>query len=284
MYKYKTLEDISMKIIHETFVNAFSDYQVKIDLPLWKLENMLTRRGYNSKVSMGAFADDKLVGFILNGLRSWNGKKTVYDTGTGVIQEYRKQGITTTMFKNAKDILIKDGVECYLLEVIKENTAAFELYKKEGFEIIRELECFNLSRSNNKIAGTHKVEHIDILTEDMWTEVMSLWDIEPSWQNSIDSVKAVKEGFTYALVKDEGRIIGYGIVDKKTGDVPQMAVHKDYRGKGIGKSIIADLLKNTEAEKISIINVDGSCRTMIEILHHLGFEHLVGQYEMILKL
>jgi len=284
MYDYKTLEHTSMKNIHETFINAFSDYQVKIDLPFWKLENMLTRRGYNAKASMGAFDKEQLVGFILNGLRNWNDKKTVYDTGTGVIQEYRKQGITTTMFEKAKEILLENNIEYYLLEVIKTNTAAFELYKKQGFQIVRELECFHLSKNNYKAASDYKVEHVDTFTEDMWDQVSSLWDIKPSWQNSIDSVKAVKESFIYSVVKDNDRIIGYGIVDKRTGDIPQIAVHKDYRGKGIGKSIIADLIENTEAEKVAIINVEGSCKAMIDTLLNLGFEHLVGQYEMILKL
>jgi len=284
MISYKTLEDISLTNIHETFVDAFSDYQVKIDLPFWKFEDMLIRRGYDSAVSMGAFDKEKLVGFIINGLRTWKGKKTVYDTGTGVIKEHRKQGITTSMFEDAKEMLIENDVQCYLLEVIRTNTAAFELYKKQGFEIIRELECFHLNKDNCKVAANYKVEHAAFLTDEIWTEAMSLWDIEPSWQNSIDSVKAVKNNFVYSLVRDNYKIIGYGIADKKTGDVPQIAVHKDYRGKGIGKSILADLIKNTEAEKIAIINVDGSCKSMIETLEHWGFQHIVGQYEMILNL
>jgi len=284
MYDYKTLEHTAMENIHETFIDAFSDYQVKIDLPFWKLENMLTRRGYDAKASMGAFDKEQLVGFILNGLRDWNNKKTVYDTGTGVIQNYRKQGITTTMFEKSKEILIENNIACYLLEVIKTNTAAFELYKKQGFEIVRELECFNLNKCNYKATSNYKVEHADDFSEEMWNEVSSFWDIKPSWQNSIDSVKAVKESFIYSVVKDNDRIIGYGIVDKRTGDIPQIAIHKDYRGKGIGKSIIADLIENTEAEKVAIINVDGSCKSMIDILLHLGFKHLVGQYEMILNL
>lgn len=284
MISYKTLEDTPIENIHETFIDAFSDYQVKIDLPLWKLENMLNRRGYNAKVSMGAFDKEKLVGFILNGLRIWNNKRTVYDTGTGVVQEYRKQGITTTMFEDAKEILINNGVECYLLEVIKTNTAALELYKKQGFEIVREFECLQLNKSNYKGTSTYEVEHVASFSEEMWNELMSLWDVLPSWQNSINSIKNVKEGFIYSVVRNKDSIIGYGIIDKNTGDIPQIAVHKDYRGKGIGMSIISDLLKNTEAERVAIINVDENCKSTIEALQHLGFESFIGQYEMILNL
>ena len=129
MYSYNTLENTPIDILHKAFILAFSDYQVEIDISISKFENMLLRRGYNPKISIGTFKEDDLIGFIYNGLRIWNNKKTIYDTGTGVIKEYRKHGITTTMFNNLKKELIKNNVEYYLLEVLKTNTVAFELYK-----------------------------------------------------------------------------------------------------------------------------------------------------------
>lgn len=32
MYSYKTLENIELEVIYNTFVEAFSDYQVKFDI------------------------------------------------------------------------------------------------------------------------------------------------------------------------------------------------------------------------------------------------------------
>lgn len=85
MYTYRTLENTAIETLHQAFLKAFSDYQVKMNLPLWKFQQMLVRRGYSADISMGAFDKDDMVGFILNGLRQWNNKLTVYDTGTGVI-------------------------------------------------------------------------------------------------------------------------------------------------------------------------------------------------------
>lgn len=83
-----------------------------------------------------------MVGFILNGLRSWNGKTTVYDIGTGVIIDYRRQGITSNMLLNVKEILKQKQVEQYLLEIIQSNTSAVQFYKKEGFKVKRKsLRC-----------------------------------------------------------------------------------------------------------------------------------------------
>lgn len=118
-----------------------------MDLSLADFEKMLLRNGFEPELSVGAFVNDRLAGFIFNGFRDWNGVTTVYDTGTGVIKDYRKQGITNHMFSIARNVLQEKGIKQYLLEVIQTNTAAVELYKKQGFEITRELNCFQVEKS-----------------------------------------------------------------------------------------------------------------------------------------
>ncbi|KEI78000.1 GNAT family acetyltransferase [Clostridium botulinum A2 117] len=284
MFIYDTLENIGIETLHETFLNAFSDYQVKMDLPLFKFQHMLQRRGYVPKVSIGAFNDDILVGFVLNGVRNWDGKLTAYDTGTGIIEAYRKQGITSNMLLNVRQLFQQMGVEQYLLEVIQSNTSALQLYKKQGFKILRDFECFHLDKNKYNPITTYKVEHVDMINSNDWRELIEFWDFAPSWQNSIDSINDVSDSFIYSIVHLDDNIVGYGVIDKKTGDIPQIAVNKNYRRKGIARSIITDLIKNTESYNINVINVDGRSKSMKDFLLKLGFECGVSQYEMILKL
>jgi ribosomal protein S18 acetylase RimI-like enzyme len=284
MFNYKTLENTNIEILHEAFLSAFSDYQVKIDLPFWKFQQMLQRRGYVSEISIGAFKNQVLVGFVLNGFRNWNGKLTVYDTGTGVIGDYRKQGITSNMLLNIRELLKEKEAEQYLLEVIQSNTSAIQLYKKQGFEIIRHLACFQLDKNKYNPMTTCKVEHIDKIDATNWKDLIDFWDFTPSWQNSIDSINAAPDTFIYSIVRFDDIIVGYGIIDKKTGDIPQIAVNKQYRHKGIARSIVTDLLKNTESYKVGVLNVDDQSKSTKDFLLELGFEYVVGQYEMILKL
>ncbi|ENK0839418.1 GNAT family N-acetyltransferase [Clostridium botulinum] len=284
MFSYDTLENISIETLHRTFLNAFSDYQVKMDLPILKFQYMLQRRGYVAKASMGAFNDETSVGFVLNGVRNWDGKLTAYDTGTGVIETYRKQGITSNMLLNVRQLFKEMGVEQYLLEVIQSNTSALQLYKKQGFKILRELECFHLDKNKYNPITTYKVEHVNMINSNEWRELTEFWDFVPSWQNSIDSINAVSDAFIYSIVRLDDNIVGYGVIDKKTGDIPQIAVNKNYRRKGIARSILTDLMKNTESYNINVINVDGESRSMKDFLLKLGFEYGVSQYEMILKL
>lgn len=284
MFIYNTLESISIEKLHKTFLEAFSDYQVKSDLPLLKFQQMLQRRGYIAKASMGAFENNTLVGFLLNGIRNWDGKLTAYDTGTGVIKTYRRHGITSNMFLNAKQILIEMGMEQYLLEVIQSNTSAVQLYKKQGFEILRDFECFNLDKNEYTPITTYRAQHINKIDETNWGELTKFWNFRPSWQNSIDSINAASDTFIYSIIRIDDRIVGYGIIDKNTGDIPQIAVDKNYRGRGIGRSIFTDLLNSTESYNIRALNVDSQCTSMKDFLLDSGFKPGLSQYEMVLKL
>lgn len=284
MISYKTLENTSIEVLQQAFVKAFSDYQVKIDMPVSKLALMLKRRGYDPEISIGAFDDEMLVGFVLNGLRNWNGEQTAYDTGTGVIREYRKQGITSRMISNTMKLFDKNGISQYLLEVIQANTAALRLYQKQGFKISRDLLCFQIDRDKYEPAASYKTERIDNIDQTLWTQLKAFWDVKPSWQNSIDSINAVQDAFLYSIIHIDGKIAGYGIIEKATGDIPQLAVDKDYRHRKVASSILADLIKSTESNKISILNVDGKYETAKDFLLKQGFQSYVDQYEMILKL
>ncbi len=281
MFSYRMLDKISTETLHKTFLDAFSDYQVNLDLPFWKFKQMLQRRGYVSELSIGAFKNEMLVGFVLNGFRNWNGKPTVYDLGTGVIVECRRQGITSNMLLNVKELLKQKQVEQYLLEVIKSNTSAVQLYKKQGFELQREFTCFKLDKNKYNPITTCKVEHVNRID---WGQITDFWDFKPSWQNSIDSINAVPEEFQYSIVHFDNTIAGYGVIDKRTGDIPQIAVNRHYRGKGIARSIMTDMIENTESHRISVLNVDDESKSTKDFLLKLGFEHSVDQYEMIMKI
>ncbi|MGE5676973.1 MAG: GNAT family N-acetyltransferase [Pseudomonadota bacterium] len=284
MFEYKTLEGVGIEVIHKAFIEAFSDYQVRIDMPIWKLQQTLKRRGFMPDKSMGAFRDGELAGFILNGCRSWNNKPTVYDAGTGVIPEYRKQGLTTNLFGKVLELLRNDGVEQYLLEVIQQNIAAYELYSKKGFNITRELNCYKLDKSSFQGKNTTRIEHVDGFDSREWDYLKGFWDFKPSWQNSIDSVCATPENFIYSVARQDNEIIGYGIIDKMTGDIPQLAVDRNYRNNGIAASLLLDLLENTESDRISVLNVEDTSENSNAFLSQTGFEHYVDQYEMVMEL
>lgn len=281
MLRYSAFHSTGPELLHQAFLRAFSDYQVKMDLPFPDFEQMLRRRGYCPELSVGAFQGEELVGFVLNGFRSWNGKPTVYDLGTGVVPECRRQGLTNEMLRRTKLLLKENQVEQYLLEVIQTNDSALALYKKQGFRESREFSCFRAAKTNLVRRSDWPVEPAAAID---FEAVKEFWDFSPSWQNSADSIHAAPEAFVSSVVRRNKEIAGYGIADRKTGDIPQLAVKREYRGKGIARSILTDLANRTESARLCMLNMETSAESTEKFLRASGFTPFVGQYEMLLAL
>lgn len=98
MLCFRTLENCDLLTVYEVFKAAFSDYIVPMKPAFLQFENILLRRGYNSALSIGAFEDAQLVGFILSSSRMWHGKKSLYTIGVGVIPAKRGQKIARLRF------------------------------------------------------------------------------------------------------------------------------------------------------------------------------------------
>jgi ribosomal protein S18 acetylase RimI-like enzyme len=88
----------------------------------------------------------------------------------------------------------------------------------------------------------------------------------------------------YALVCLDNNIIGYGVVDKNTGDILQLAIHKEYRRNGIASSIVSGLFEKVETNQLVVWNVDDAYDCMKLFLLQLGFEKTISQYEIVLTL
>ena len=281
MVFFRTLEDTDHDTLHKAFMEGFSDYQVKMDLPSWKFERMLLRRGFDPHISIGAFDGESLVGFVFNGLRRWKGKLTAYDQGTAVVPEYRRRGITSDMLSQLKPLLKDRQVEQYLLEVLTVNESAFALYKKQGFEVQREFTCCRLPLDQLKKNTAYPVTRVEKIDFD---SVRTFWDFEPSWQNSVDSICSVPDAFAYFQACEGTDVIGYGVIEIASGDIPQLAVSPQHRGRGIAGSLLAAMANSAQAAALNVLNVQTGIHSAEGFLFGAGFVPTVGQYEMLMSL
>lgn len=286
MITIQTLQHTSFEEIHKAAIDAFSDYVEKFEITLEELKYMIERRAYDLSLSFGAFDDEKLVGFTLNGIGEWNGKRTAYDTGTGIIKEYRKQGIATRMFQESLPVLRENNVAQYLLEVIKTNIGAFELYKKAGFMVTREFDYYSIDKDKleiniEKINPEFKVVNAN---KPNWERYKSFWDFEPSWQNSVDSINRKMDYFNILEVLVENEIVGYGIIERHTGDIPLFAISPNHRRNKLGKMLFRKLLEHTDSKEIRITNTAVDYKPIGLFLANMGLPAGYGQYEMILEL
>ena len=286
MISIKSLSHVSIDRIYDAFVKAFCDYVEPFNLSFEQLKYMIERRGCNLDLSFGAFNKDKLVGFTLNGIGDWNGILTAYDTGTGIIKEFRKKGIATKLFNISLPILREHNISQYLLEVIRTNTSAYELYRKAGFDVTREFDYYisnkdKISINKNRL---NKDYSIQIIKSPNWELFKTFWDFIPSWQNSIDSINRKLEYFVILGIFDKDSIVGYSIVEKETGDIPQLSIDKRCRRKGLATMLFYHLLQYSENEKIKIINTPKTFYPLKKFATSINLIAGLGQYEMLLKL
>jgi ribosomal protein S18 acetylase RimI-like enzyme len=277
------LEGIDFSRIHQAFLKAFSDYIVPMQLTVDQFLEMMTRRGANFPLSVGAFVDGELAAFNINALETFGGIPTVYDVVTGVIPSQRRKGIATSLFEFSLPRLRQTNALRYVLEVIATNQPAFATYQRIGFQIIRGLQAFNrkmLVQPSRQPADELSFQQIEL----NWQQIKDFWDWEPSWQNSIASMtRSRAKKITLGAFVDK-KLVGYGIVYPGTGDIPQFAVERSYRCRGIGTHLIHALQKAMiTISPARVVNVDVRAASTLTFLKGIGFDALTSQHEMELK-
>jgi len=148
----RNLEHTDFEALFHGFEKAFADYEIHFEKE--EVRSMLRRRGFNPKLSFAAFENDEIIAFTLNGIGTFNGIPTAYDTGTGTVKQYRGQNIAGKIFTYSLPFLQKAGISQYLLEVLQNNQKAITVYRRMNFEVTREFDCFRQTKElidNQKI-------------------------------------------------------------------------------------------------------------------------------------
>lgn len=114
-------------------------------------------------------------------------------------------------------------------------------------------------------------DHIDGLTELDKISFAQPWSRE-SFRKEIEENKIA----LYIVGEVESKVVGYVGIWKvgDEGHITNVAVHPDYRGKGIGKALLAVLMEFTKRENITFytLEVRISNATAIHLYETFGFK------------
>lgn len=284
--QYDNLVNTTLEELHAVFHDAFSNYEIPLKLTQTQFNYLLERRGYQLDSSYGAFLDGKLIGYVINGLGKRDGLPCAYDISTGLLIIHHGKGIATKLMAFAINELKQKGIQEYSLEVIKTNAPAYALYQKSGFVINRHLDFYMFPKSvvgtisNNKNT-TVRMEEIKTLD---WDLFQRFWDFKPAWQNSIEAVERKADKFICLGAYDGTSLVGYGIIEPHTGDIPHLAVHPKERRKGVGSTLLQKLKERTESSNLRFINAEADCESFKGFVRNLGLEDGKGQYEMVVRM
>lgn len=278
----KSLTTTDFDTIFEAFQQAFADYELQQDKE--QLRNMLKRRGFTPELSFAAFEGKEIVAFTFNGIGSFDGIPTAYDTGTGTLKEYRGRGLATQIFEYSIPHLKDKGIKQYLLEVLQHNSKAVSVYRKLGFEVTREFNYFNQKNEEITIGSVNTTFQIKPINIENFPEIPAFWDFYPSWQNSFESVQRSLDGFVCLGAFSDEKLIGYCVFELASGDITQIAVDKEYRRKGIASMLLKEITKLNKYNSIKVINTDILCNSITTFLQSKNIAQKGTQFEMIKKL
>lgn len=181
MYHYQSLENMDISHIHQSFVDAFSDYVVPMNISLEQFRHLLMRRGYQAKNSVGVFQNDQLIGFVLTSSRQWQNTPTTYIIGLGLSPKHRGHGLAKELMQRVT-LLNQSHTQQLLLEVIASNQPALKLYQSLGYQIGRELLCFSIPKANLVLSSSDHVT-IEINQHAPDYDLSTFWDKQTSWQH-----------------------------------------------------------------------------------------------------
>lgn len=287
---YASLAGVDFGQLYQTHNEAFADYQVDVS---YMTEDRLRLRGIKNNVkyeySAAAFDGAKMVGFTLVGIDDWQGHLAAFDAATGIIPTHRGKGIAKSMFEFALPGLKKQGVGIFLLEVLRPNEAAIKAYKKTGFQVSREFDCFKLDLKTARQSWKSKkppVPEINPVGKDVVSGFSRFVDWQPSFENSFAAIRRIPDEILMFGAFTDGLCTGIIVYYPLLNWVMSLVVRREFRLRGIGRALLRHLVQNLPEDlpEIKLINVDNSDRGMIQFLQRSGFEFIIGQYEMTYRL
>ncbi len=277
--EFRTLRGIDENELLRAFNESFANYFVTVQLTLQDLREMISADHIDLELSAGAFADNKLVGFILHAFDCIDGKNTAYNAGTGVIPDQRGKGITKQMYDFILPALQERKIDVVQLEVIAQNAPAIKIYESIGFTAERRLPCYRgkITAQANSEVTINELSHYD------WPLLRSFWNFSPTWQNSVlvlNELKSTNKLFGAFLAEE---LVGYLVYNPHSKRIQQFAVHPDFRRRKVASTLFAHVSTKQE-EAFKVINVDGGDEGVNAFLRRVGMEGYVEQVGMQLKI
>lgn len=267
-----SLTNVDLEELTALYNLSYQNYYVTIHLSVEQFQGKLKMEDIHLDYSIGASIDGKLVGFLLYGIREYDGLKTAYIGGTGVYPEHRGKKITQQMLDFSFPRLKEFHVKNIFLEVNIKNDFAINAYEACGFEKTRVLNSYRgiPILVVNPLHEIVEFEELDLITSE------NFWDIKPTWKNDIQSVKNIIKDCQINGIYEDGILVAYKIINKNNTRIYQFGVHHDYRNRYLASILFSDL-KNKE---IKMINVDEREISTNDFIQSLGLELYDKQYEM----
>jgi GNAT superfamily N-acetyltransferase len=260
------LEDIVFSILV-----SFDGYFVTMPSETRYWADKFKRARVDFSLSFGMFDKDVLIGFIINGIDTFNGELTAFNAGTGVVPKFRKKGIVAKLYAYAFPVFKEQGINRCALEVIQSNAVAIRVYERIGFSTQKSYSCFKgkLSRSKEEVRLEIK----------KFSSIKNNHQGYYSWDNCDAGINKSEES-TYQIFEvfdSKNQKIGFFVINSKSGYLPQFEIIETSNFQHW--QLLFDGIAQIRQD-IKINNIDTKRKNVIDALLALGLEKYIEQFEM----
>ena len=270
MLTFKSLENTKIEIITEALLESFSDYFVPMRQSIIFWEEYWKRNRVRYDLSFGAFEDDQLVGFIVNGIDYRDGSLVAFNAGTGVIPTYRGQKLVKQLYNFAFPFFKKIGIENFALEVITQNIKAIKAYQSVGFKVDKLYQGFCSRIPKVAFVGNYAAKEVKRAN---WPIYQSLIKENYSWEFTKAGIEVTPTTFRYFELFHHNEFIAYYIYNP----ISDMIVQFEAKDKYAYDAMYNHWQKNFDY--LRILNVQHPEK--INFLQQYNFESYINQFEMI---
>ncbi|WP_299536729.1 GNAT family N-acetyltransferase [Ulvibacterium sp.] len=266
----KSLGNTDFDLVLESFLLAFQNYFVTVPTN----GNYYMERWKTAKVdfnfSYGMFDGETLVGFVIHAIDHRDGKLMAFNTGTGVIPDYRGKKIVQSIYEYALNDLRRIGVTHCALEVITKNERAIRAYTGIGFKTCRTYACFKgtINPEKREVVALKevdlgKVDWANLPNQDFY-----------SWDNQKESILRSKYKFFQVMTNTSPE--SFFIIHPDTGYLVQFDVLNE--NEDAWNRLFSGIRQISSTVKIN--NVDLGLTDKLEQLNSIGLVNTIDQYEM----
>lgn len=263
---------------------GFEGYFVQMEMTPEMFFSRLVNEGLSLNHSLVGFDVDEPIAIVLNGIRIIDGKKTVWNGGTGVAPEYRGKGVSSLLMEETLKVYTEVGIEVATLEAIKNNEKAIRLYQKAGYEITDMLVY---------LIGTPEIKpHAGIISSQTirpeQLAKLPIYKENVPWQCQWQSSKTGEAKVYYDGKKER---IGYALYKRlwnEKGELEKVFLYQFQLRKEISKklvdSIFADIADN-EMTPVNFMTINASMQNpTTQYLLENGFTISTEQVQMLRKM
>jgi GNAT superfamily N-acetyltransferase len=266
----RNLENIPKATLFEAFTLAFEDYLTPISFDLQSTLYRWDLAGISEKHSFGVFEDSRLIAFVLQSSHD----KTLYNFCTGVNPKYRGRHLIKAIYEKIDAL---EGIDLHILEVIKENEKALNLYKKLGFKEVRILNSYQGQFLINQFENS--VISYEILPLIYTDEMLQLSLLKPAFENS--SATCLKRPHSYEVhqIRKEGKLLAWSVYNPLQLSLKEIGAING-SGEYLDQLFLRMKLNN---ENLRVMNIDERASSIIKYFETRGLKKFISQYEMTRK-